>query len=87
MVEEKKKIRDRWDSGIKRRDYQSKMALENARSWMRYRSRMIRGMKANRSSENFLDMSCRLCKSGKEEDQTHLEDCEGTKNERRELKN
>ena len=61
------------------------MNLRNARLWIRIRSRMVKGVKKNRSSAHKNNMECRCCDSGEEETQEHLEACAGTENERRGL--
>ena len=59
------------------------MNVRNARLWIRIRSRMIKGVKKNRSSAHRDDMTCRCCDSGEDETQEHLEVCAGTGNKQR----
>ena len=63
------------------------MNLREARVWVRYRSRMTKGVKANRASVHRNDMTCRCCGEDEAETQEHLEICKGTENEQRGLKN
>ena len=77
-----RKVENRWQE-----DYLSYRNLEEARVWIRYRSRMIAGVKANKSSMHRNDMICRCCESDEEETQEHLEVCKGTENKRQGLEN
>ena len=79
-----RKVEDRWQEDCKKRDYLNYMNLREARVWIRCRSRMIAGVKANKSRN---DMICRCCEGEEEETQRHLEVCKGTENERRGLVN
>ena len=85
-VEKTRKVEDRWQEACKTRDYLSYMNLRDTRLWIRFRSRMIKGVKTNRSLANRDDMTCRCCDSGEDETQEHLEVCAGTKNEWRDWK-
>ena len=84
-VEKTRKVEDRWQEDCKTRDFLSYMNLRGARLWIRFRSRMIKGVKKNRSSAHRDDMICRCCHSGEDETQEHLEVCAGTVNERQGL--
>ena len=83
LVENTRKVNDRWQEDSKVRDYLSYMNLRNARQWKIVRSRMTKGVKKNRSSTHKNNMECRCCDSGDEEKQEHLEVCVGTENQRR----
>ena len=76
-----RKVEDRWEEDCKKRVYLSYMNLREDRVWIRYRSRMTAGVKANKSSMHRNDMKCRCCEGKEEETQEHLEVCEGTENE------
>ena len=58
-----RKVEDRRQEDCKKRDYLSYMNLREARVWIRYRSRMTAGVKANKSLMHRNDMKCRYCKS------------------------
>ena len=60
------------------------MNLREARVWVRYRSRITKGLKANRAAAHRNDMTC---EEDEAEMQEHLEVCKGTENEQRGLKN
>ena len=45
-----RKVEDRWEEDSKKRDYLSYMNLREARVWIRYRSRMTKGVKLNKAS-------------------------------------
>ena len=77
-----RKVNDRWEKDSEKRDYLRYLNLREARVWVRYRTRMTKGVKANRN-----DMTCRCCEEDKAETQEHLEICKGTENEQRGLKN
>ena len=64
--------------------YLNSMGLPFSRVWIRYRSRSIAGVKANAKSSH-VDLTCRFCASGTEENQEHLEQCSGLEFERRGL--
>ena len=49
------------------------MTLADARLWFRYRCQIIDNIKGNKSSICKLDMACRLCTSGGNKTQDHLE--------------
>ena len=54
------------------------MTLANARLWFRYRCQIIDHINGNKSSIWKLDMACRLCTSGENVAQDHLERCSFT---------
>ena len=61
------------------------MTLTNARLWFRYRCKIIDHIKGNKSSVYTNNMACRLCTSGENETQEHLEKCNFTKDMRKNL--
>ena len=70
------KVKDIKMPTIKReRNYLKEMNLTNARLWFRYRCKIIDHMKGNKSSMYRNNMHCRLCTSGENETQEHLETC------------
>ena len=54
------------------------MNLSDARIWFRYRCKITSHIKGNMSSMYKDNMACRYFKSGKEETQEHLEECDFT---------
>ena len=82
-----RKVEDRWQEDCKKRDYLSYMNLREARVWIRFRSRMISGVKANKSLMHRNDMTCRCCEGDEAETKEHLEMCAGTENQQRGLEN
>ena len=60
------------------------MSLPQSRIWMRYRARMIKGVKMNTKS-SFENLNCRFCNTNTPETQEHLQICGGTWFERRGL--
>ena len=60
-----RKVEDRWQEDCKKRVYLSYRNLREARVWIRFRSRMIAGVKANKSSMHRSDMTCK-CYEGDE---------------------
>ena len=67
------------------RNYLREMTLTNARLWFRYRCQIIDHIKGNKSSVYRNNMACRLCTSGEDETQDHLERCNFTKEIRENL--
>ena len=67
-----RKVEDRWEKDSEKRDYLGYMNLREARVWVRYRSRMTKGVKANRASAHRNDMNCRCCEEEKAETQEHI---------------
>ena len=63
-------------------NYLKDMALADARLWFQYRCQIIDNIKGNRSSQWRHDMACRLCSSGENETQEHLERCSYMKTNR-----
>ena len=61
------------------------MTLADSRLFFRYRYQIIDNIKGNRSSKWKHDMACRLCTSGENETQDHLERCSFTKEMRENL--
>ena len=93
-------IQDRLSEDPEDNTYIHVMSLQESRVWIRYRGRVIAGVKAN--FKNSSDLSCRFCQNEAQDDpadaqdssdvqnqpdetQEHLEICEGTENERRRL--
>ena len=60
------------------------MCLPMSRIWVRYRARMIKGVKMNHKG-SYNDLNCRFCKQNVQESQEHLEVCSETNYERRGL--
>ena len=67
------------------RNYLRVMTLTNVRLWFRYRCQIITYIKGNKSSMYRNNMACRLCTSGEDETQEHLERCNFTKDMRKNL--
>ena len=63
----------------KKKNYLREIKLTNARLWLRYRCQIINRIKGNKSSMYRNNMACRLCKSGKNGTQEHLERCNFSK--------
>ena len=61
------------------RNYLKDMTLADARLWFSYRCQIIDNVKWNKSSQWKHDMACRLCTSGENKTQDHLERCSFTK--------
>ena len=61
------------------------MTLADASLWFRYRCQIIDNIKGNKSSHRKDDMACRLCTSGENETQVHLERFSFTKPKREDL--
>ena len=80
-----KKVGDRLTDNPNDNSYLEMMPLHLSRIWIRYRGRMCKGVKYN-NKRSFKDLQCRFCTSGREENQEHLEECEGTEFERRWLR-
>ena len=54
------------------RNYLKRMNLPDARTYFRFRCKITKYIKGNRSSLHREDMSCRYCKTGEEETQEHM---------------
>ena len=67
------------------RNFLKEMTLANGRLWFRYRCQTIVHIKGNKSSVWRNNMACRLCTSGEDETQDHLERCNFTKEMRENL--
>ena len=67
----KEKVKDIWEDDRTKRNYLTRMNIDDARVWFRYRSKMTVRVKANRSSEFRNNMGCRQCKSDEVESQAH----------------
>ena len=80
-----KKVGDRLTDNQNDNSYLEWMPLHLSRIWIRYRTRMCKGVKYN-NKRSYKDLKCRFCTSGRVEDQEHLEECEGTEFERRGLR-
>ena len=80
-----KKVGDRLTDNPNDNSYLEMMPLHLSRIWIRYTGRMCKGAKYN-DKRSFKDLQCRFCTSGREENQEHLEECEGTEFERRGLR-
>ena len=80
-----KKAGDRLTDNPNDNSYLEVMPLHLSRIWIRYRVRMCKGVKYN-NKRSYKDLDCRFCNSGREENQEHLEECEGTEFERRGLR-
>ena len=57
------------------------MSIDDARVWFRYRRKMTRRVKGNRTSVFRDDMDCRHCDTKEE----HLEVCKGTEDIRKDI--
>ena len=80
-----RKVADRVSDDSSNNEFLDRMRLTHSRIWIRYRGRMCKGVKYN-NKRSFKDLQCRFCTSGREENQEHLEECEGTEFERRGLR-
>ena len=67
------------------RNYLKGMNMMDARVWFRYRCKTTALIKSNKSSIYKDNMQCRLCNSGKDETQDHLERCDFTREMRTNL--
>ena len=61
------------------------MPLPIARIYFKHRARSIAGVKVNNKGSFKDNLNCRFCDSDSEETQEHLEECGGTRYERRGL--
>ena len=83
-MENSRKVRDRLSDDRETFEYLKEMPLKEARIWMRYRARAIKGVKDNcRASHD--DLKCNQCNEQATETQEHLETCSGYDRERRGL--
>ena len=55
------------------RNYLKRMNLPDARTYFRFRCKITKYIKGNRSSLHKEDKTCRYCKTGEEETQEHME--------------
>ena len=83
-MNESKKVGDRLADNTMDNKYLSYMCLPMSRIWVRYRARMIKGVKMNHKG-SYNDLNCRFCKQNVQESQEHLEVCSETNYERRGL--
>ena len=84
-MEESKKCGDRLTDNPDDNTYLSYMPLPIARIYFKYRARSIAGVKVNNKGSFKANLNCRFCDLGIEETQEHLEECGGTRYERRGL--
>ena len=84
-LDELSKVRDIKMPKKKTQNYLKEMTLTNARLWFRYRCKIIDHIKGNKSSMYKNNMQCRLCTTGENETQEHLEKCEFTTEMRKNL--
>ena len=83
-MENSRKVRDRLSDDRETSEYLKVLPLREARIWMRYRARAIKGVKDNcRASHD--DLICNLCNEQETETQEHIETCSGYDRERRGL--
>ena len=84
-MEESKKCGDRLTDNPLDNTYLSYMPLPIARIYFKHRARSIAGVKVNNKCSFLVNLKCRFCDLGNEETQEHLEECGGTRYERRGL--
>ena len=84
-MEESKKCGDRLTDDPLDNTYLSYMPLPIARIYFKHRARSIAGVKVNNKGSFKDNLNCRFCDSDSEETQEHLEECGGTRYERRGL--
>ena len=84
-MNESRKVGDRLSDNTMDNKYLSYMGLPMSRIWMRYRARMINGVKMNHKGSYENDLNCKFCKQNVQETQEHLEECPETEYERRGL--
>ena len=80
-----RKVADRVSDNPSDNSYINRMGLAYSRTWIRYRARAIKGVKANCKRSWINDLNCRFCKDNILENQEHLEECAGLWFERRNL--
>ena len=84
-MEESKKCGDRLTDNPIDNKYLSYMPLPIARIFFKHRARSIAGVKINNKGSFKDNLKCRFCDLDIEESQEHLEECGGTRYERRGL--
>ena len=84
-MEESKKCNDRLTDNPLDNTYMSYMPLPICRIYFKHRARSIAGVKINNKGSFQTNLNCRFCDLETEETQEHLEECGGTRYERRGL--
>ena len=59
LVTNRPKVADKWNDNRRTRNYLAQINIDDARVWIRYRSKMTVGIKANRSSDYRNNIGCR----------------------------
>ena len=80
------KVKDlKMPTAKRERNYLKRIYMMNARVWFRYRCKITAHIKGNKSSMYKDNIRCRLCNSGENETQEHMENCDFTKEMRANL--
>ena len=81
-----RKVADRVSDDSSDNNYLDRMGLTHSRIWIRYRTRAIKGIKANHKRSWKNDLECRFWDDKILETPEHLEECRGLSWERRNLR-
>ena len=79
-MKKKTKVKDRLSEDLEDNTYIHVMSLPESRVWIRYRGRVIAGVKANFKNSHTNDLSCRFCHNEARDDPADAQDSSDVQN-------